>query len=396
MPTDPHHDPPHGPHHGPPHPPTPQAPAPRPSLLTPLLLAALLLAVVWRELPWRPGSLHDPTAAPREITARGELSDLERSTIEIFEATRGGVVHITTTEKRAVITRLGVSVQEVEHGTGSGFLWSADGYIVTNYHVLADGSERAFVRLADGDLVEGFFVGGDPDHDLAVLKIDPTGRDLHPVPLGRSVDLRVGQSVFAIGNPFGFDWTLTTGVVSGLERSILSVTRTPIEGVIQTDAAINPGNSGGPLLDSAGRLIGINTAIYGPAGVNLGIGFAVPVETVNRIVPALIATGLAPRAGLGVTLVADTVARSEGLEGVVIREVAPGSAAQRAGLRSLGQDADGTQGLDVIVAVDGRRVGRRADLLRALAAHAPGDTVTLAVRRDGRTVDIEVVLQNVR
>lgn len=392
MPT----DPPHGPPRVPAHPPAPVTPGPRRSLLTPLLLAALLLAVVWRELPWGPGNLHDPTVTPREITARGELSDVERSTIEIFEATRGGVVHITTTERRTVRTRLGVSVREVERGTGSGFVWSADGYIVTNFHVVADGSERAFVRLADGDLVEGFFVGGDPNHDLAVLKIDPTGRDLRPVPLGRSIDLRVGQSVFAIGNPFGFDWTLTTGVVSGLERSILSVARTPIEGVIQTDAAINPGNSGGPLLDSAGRLIGINTAIYGPAGVNLGIGFAVPVETVNRVVPVLIAKGVAPRAGLGVYMVADAVARSEGIEGVVIREVTPGSAAQRAGLRSLGEDAQGTRGLDVIVAVDGRSVKRQADLLGALAAHGPGDTVTLTIRRDGRTVEIDVVLQDVR
>ena len=358
--------------------------------VTPLLLTAVLAALLWRALPLGPWRLLDPGATPRAVTPRGELAELERSTIELFEGAKPSVVHITTTARRAIRTWLGTRIREVAQGTGSGFVWSADGYVVTNFHVV-EGASRLFVQLPDQDLAEGFVVGGDRDHDLAVLRIDPSGRDLRPLLLGTSADLRVGQSVFAIGNPFGFDWTLTTGVISGLERSILSVSEVPIDGVIQTDAAINPGNSGGPLLDSAGRLIGVNTAIYSPSGASAGIGFAVPVDTINAIVPSIIATGRPPRAGLGIRMVPDRIAAREGVEGVVVWEVAPGSPAERAGLRSLNEES-----MDVIVSVDDHRVRCQADVAAALEGRRVGESVPLRVLREARLIDLQVELADRR
>jgi len=358
-------------------------------------LAAVLLALVWREIPWV-GRLRDPDAQPRQVTPRGDLASAEATTIEIFEAARPAVVHITTTQRQAVRTLFGTRAREVEAGSGSGFLWDDEGYVVTNYHVLG-GATRVYVQLDGGEEVEGFVVGGDPDHDLAVLKIDSRGRDLRPIPLGASDDLQVGQSVYAIGNPFGFDWTLTTGVISGLERSILAVSGTLIDGVIQTDAAINPGNSGGPLLDSAGRLIGVNTAIHSPTGASAGIGFAVPVDTVNRVVPTIIAHGRPSRPGLGVWLVPDHQVAAAGLSGLVISKVSPGGAADRAGLRGLERSRNGDIQVDVILEVDGRPMRGQADLQEALRDKEIGDRVLLDLLRDGdRRERIELELQDVR
>src|SRR5688572_20773324 len=234
------------------------------------------------------GSATAVVAEPRAITPRGDLSSDEQSTIELFKRTSPSVVHVTSVDVRR--GRLSLNMFEIPQGTGSGFIWDSEGHVVTNFHVIQNGS-RAEVTLNDNTVWRASIVGTAPDKDVAVLKIDAPRDKLTKIMVGVSNNLQVGQKVFAIGNPFGLDQTLTTGVISGLGREIQSVTKRPIQGVIQTDAAINPGNSGGPLLDSAGRLIGVNTAIYSPSGAYAGIGFAVPVDIVNRIVPQLVSHG---------------------------------------------------------------------------------------------------------
>src|SRR5690606_1833579 len=228
-----------------------------------------------------------PAPEPRIVTPRGELGADEKATIELFRNARDSVVFISTRQRVTDFwTR---NVYSVPRGSGSGLVWDEAGHIVTNYHVIR-GASSAQIQLADGREFSATLVGVSPQHDLAVLKIG--GADcVAParVPIGTSHDLQVGQNGFAIGNPFGLDWTLTRGIVSALDRSLPNENGPDIDHLIQTDAAINPGNSGGPLLDSAGRLIGINTAIYSPSGASAGIGFAVPVDTVMRVVPQLIA-----------------------------------------------------------------------------------------------------------
>jgi len=225
---------------------------------------------------------------PRVVQARGNLAEDEKSTIELFENSRDSVVFITTRQR--VMDAWTRNIFSVPSGTGSGFIWDDHGHIITNFHVIKGASE-ATIRLADGRDYKASLVGASPAHDIAVLKIGIGFQRPAPVPIGTSNDLKVGQKVFAIGNPFGLDWTLTTGIVSALDRSLPGGDGRTIDNLIQTDAAINPGNSGGPLLDSAGRLIGINTAIYSPSGASAGIGFAVPVDTVNRVVPQIISRG---------------------------------------------------------------------------------------------------------
>jgi S1-C subfamily serine protease len=236
---------------------------------------------------------------PRVVQARGNLAEDERSTIELFENSRDSVVFITTRQR--VMDAWSRNIFSVPSGTGSGFIWDDLGHIITNLHVIKGASE-AIVRLADGRDYKASLVGASPAHDIAVLKIGIGFQRPAPVPLGSSHDLKVGQKVFAIGNPFGLDWTLTTGIVSALDRSLPGSDGRTIDNLIQTDAAINPGNSGGPLLDSAGRLIGINTAIYSPSGASAGIGFSVPVDTVNRVVPQIISRGKYIRPALGITV----------------------------------------------------------------------------------------------
>jgi len=358
-----------------------------------LLLVGLVLMAAWQSIPLIQAELLASRAEPRVVTPRGNLAEDERSTIALFEQARDSVVFIATTER--VLNPWTRNALQVPRGTGSGFVWDHLGHVVTNDHVIA-GASGAVVRLADGRAYNAVLVGTSPAHDLAVLRIGVgTGRP-EPLPIGTSHDLRVGQKVFAIGNPFGLDWTLTTGIISALNRELPTETGAVIERLIQTDAAINPGNSGGPLLDSAGRLIGVNTAIYSPSGASAGIGFAVPVDTVNRVVPRLIAQGRYIRPSLGIRaeeqLNAALSARL-GIEGVFVLEVESGSAAERAGIRParLGRDA-GFQTGDVILEVEGRPLRRVAELLSALDRHAPGDTITLTILRDGARLGIAVTL----
>lgn len=355
-----------------------------------LLLAVIVVLVFSQVKPWLFG-VHDRTAAPRAVTPRGDLADDERSTIELFREVSPSVVYITSLRMGRDFS---FNVLEIPQGAGSGFVWDANGYIVTNFHVI-QGAQAADVTLADHSTWPAQLVGTEPDKDLAVLKIEAPPDRLPAIAIGASGDLQVGQKVFAIGNPFGFDQTLTTGVISGLGREIESVTARPIAGVIQTDAAINPGNSGGPLLDSAGRVIGINTAIVSPSGAYAGVGFAVPIDAVNRIVPQLIRDGRVRKAGLGITPAEDSVAGRLGVEGVLILAVARGGAADRAGLQPTRIDARGTIVLgDVIVAIDGQPVRELRDLYRILDAHEIGDPVELRIRRRGAgEIRVDVTLQ---
>ncbi len=320
----------------------------------------------------------------------------ERATIALFRESQASVAFITTTEQQVDFWNRTVSGQAT--GTGSGFVWDDQGHIVTNYHVVepvvGSRSGEITVTIHDKNLV-GTLVGAAPELDLAVVRVTTSKADLQPLPVGGSADLEVGQKVFAIGNPFGLDHTLTTGIVSALGRTITSVLNTPIEGVIQTDAAINPGNSGGPLLDSSGRLIGVNTAIYSPSGANAGIGFAVPVDTVNRVVPQLIKFGRMRRPVIGVRLdsrLDGLVARRFGIRGAVIMSVEKGSAAARAGLAGVDMDRNSISVGDVITEIDGRTVTSQGDLSGRLSYIDPGATVNVKVWRDGKTRTVRITL----
>jgi len=353
-----------------------------------LILAALFLYTQVRN--WFAG-VYNKGAVPRAVTPRGDLAEDEKGTIELFKATSPSVVYITSLAVQPDF--FSFRALEIPRGTGSGFIWDRDGYIVTNYHVIAE-SQAARVTLADQSTWSAHLVGAEPDKDIAVLKIDAPSRLLPPIAIGTSNDLLVGQKVFAIGNPFGFDQTLTTGVISGLGREIVSGTNRPIQGVIQTDAAINPGNSGGPLLDSAGRVIGINTAIVSPSGAYAGIGFAVPVDPVNRIVPQIIRGEPVRKPGLGVQIADDYLARRLGLKGVLVLLVMPDSAAEKAGLRPTQRTRTGRTILgDVIVGADDKPIQDCDDLFRILDDHKVGDTVSITVRRDDREIEVPVTLQ---
>jgi S1-C subfamily serine protease len=333
----------------------------------------------------------DPVVQPRAVAPRGPLSADERNTIDVFESVSPSVVYITTVQYvRDFFNR---NVMRVPQGTGSGFIWDEQGRVVTNYHVIA-GAGEAMVRLGDQRSFTARLVGASPDHDLAVLQIDVPTDLPRPIPVGSSAELRVGQTVLAIGNPFGLDHTLTTGIVSALNREVENEAGGVIDNVIQTDAAINPGNSGGPLIDSAGRLVGINTMIYSPSGAYAGVGFAVPVDTINRVVPRLIAYGQYVRPTLGIEA-RDDVSRQllGGEPGVVILRVAAGSPAARAGLRPAEQTAAGRVRLgDVIEAIDGRPTESMATLVNLLDAREFGDRVTLTVRRGEQRVEVPVTL----
>lgn len=328
-------------------------------------------------------SLTAHAQSPRPVAPRGALLAEELNNIAVFKATSPAVVNITTLGLERDFFSL--NVQQVPRGTGTGFVWDDRGHIVTNFHVI-QGANAARVTLADQSSYKAELVGAFPDRDLAVLKIDAPKAKLPPIPLGSSKELQVGQKVYAIGNPFGLDQTLTTGLISALNREIESVTRRNIRGAIQTDAAINPGNSGGPLLDSAGRLIGVNTSIYSPSGASAGIGFAIPVDEVNRIVPRLIRDGRFQRPAIGVTGGPEGMSRLLKLpKGVPLVAVAPGSPAQKAGLRAFARGADGIVPGDVITAVNDEPVADLDDMLTAFERYQPGDRVTLTLWRAGQT-----------
>jgi S1-C subfamily serine protease len=334
-----------------------------------------------------PARLKNVPADARPVVARGDLAADEKTTIELFEHARPSVVFITSLARRPINF---FEMTDVPQGAGSGFVWDRNGHIVTNFHVIRDASSLV-VTLADQSDWKATVVGAEPDKDLAVLRIAAPESKLPPLLLGTSHDLKVGQKVFAIGNPFGLDETLTTGIVSALGRTIDAVTGRKILNVIQTDAAINPGNSGGPLLDSAGRLIGINTQIASPSGASAGIGFAVPVDTVNEVVPQLIAHGRVLRPRLGISPAPEGVVRRLGVSGVLVLEVQQGTGAAKAGLRGTQRGADGTVEIgDIIVGVAGKKVESYDDLVTALEKQKIGDTVPVRILRgDGeKTVDV--------
>ncbi len=336
------------------------------------------------DLPLRAQAAQRPTA---------ELSPSEQATVDLFEEVAPSVVYITTlAERRNLFT--GVAT-EVRRGTGSGFVWDDAGHVVTNLHVV-EGASGLSVVLHDQETYRAQSVGVSRGHDLAILKIDAPANVLQAIDIGRSEGLRVGQSVFAIGNPFGLSATLTTGIISALGREIAAVGGGTIEDVIQTDAAINPGNSGGPLLDSAGRLIGVNTAIYSPSGASAGIGFAVPVDTVRRVVPQIIEKGgyTPPQLGIRVSEELNIAARRRlGIRGVVVRDVDPGTGAARAGLRGTTRAADGRLLLgDVIQAVEGDAVSNLGELWTVLDRYEANDEVAVTILRDGQTRAVTVRL----
>lgn len=360
------------------------------SLFPWLVIVALALAWLYYTRDAQPPL--DPTAKPRAVTPRGSLADDERNSIRVFETISPAVVYITSVEMRRNLFSL--NIHAIPKGTGSGFIWDKDGRIVTNFHVIED-ANRIEVTLADGSNWKASLIGTAPDKDIAVLQISaPPGR-LKPIPVGNSVNLRVGQKVYAIGNPFGLDQTMTSGIVSAIGREIKAVTGRTIHGMIQTDAAINPGNSGGPLLDSSGRLIGVNTAIFSPSGASAGIGFAVPVEAVNSVVPEVIRFGKVIRPGLGVSIAHDSLARRLGVEGVLIVEVKPGSAAESAGLRGTRRENGGIVFGDIIVGVNGAPVPDFNALRDELDRYKVGDSVDLEIIRDQQRMRITARLEEV-
>ena len=330
-------------------------------------------------------------AVPRAVTPRGALAADELANVELFRKTSPSVVHITTLETQRDL--FSMNVQQVPRGTGTGFVWDTQGHIVTNFHVI-QGANSARVTLADQSSFDATLVGAFPDRDLAVLRIEAPKAKLPPITLGSSRDLLVGQRVYAIGNPFGLDQTLTTGIISALNREIESFNSRTIRGVIQTDAAINPGNSGGPLLDSAGRLIGVNTQIASPSGASAGIGFAIPADEVNRIVPRLIRDGRFVRPALGVSAGSPALQQALKLpKGVVVVQVGANSPAAKAGLQPFkrGNRGEVVQG-DVITAINDEPVADLDAMLSTLERHAPGDTITLSVWRAGQTRKQSVLL----
>jgi S1-C subfamily serine protease len=334
----------------------------------------------------------NPDAAPRTVTARGDLAGDERNTIEVFKNNSASVVYVTSTTLRRGLFSL--NAVEIPQGTGSGFVWDQEGRIVTNYHVISD-ANTVRITMADNSTWKAVLVGASPDKDIAVLQINAPKNLLQPITIGDSTNLLVGQKVFAIGNPFGLDRTITSGIISALGRQIKSVSGRTIHGMIQTDAAINPGNSGGPLLDSAGRLIGVNTAIYSPSGTYAGIGFAVPVAEVNRVVPDLIKFGRIIRPGIGATLADDNVNANLGVEGVLILDLEKNGPADKAGLRPTSQYMGEIILGDIITAVAGVKVDSYDSLSTELERFQVGDEVLLTILRDGETLEVAVRLEAV-
>ncbi len=365
------------------------------------ILLIVVAAMVFQYIGLIPSSMYNPFAQSRIVTPRGDLAEDEKATIELFSKAKPAVAHITSTTVQR--DRFNFNPLEIPLGTGSGFLWDEEGHIVTNNHVVK-GATRLLVTLGNSPQMEARLVGTEPEKDIAVLKIDVRRGSLNPLDIGSSHDLQVGQKVFAIGNPFGLDQTLTTGVISGLGREIDSsdergVSR-PIQDVIQIDAAINPGNSGGPLLDSSGRVIGINTAIISPSGVYAGIGFAVPIDIINIIVPQIIRTGRAARPALGISIIPDTLTdglRERGListEGVLVGEsVSPSAAA--AGLHTTRVLRDGNAVLgDIIIAIDHHPVRDTPSLFKIIDRYQVGQTVNVTIVREGAESTLSVVLQD--
>jgi len=360
-----------------------------PVLVLFLGLALLLGGLVYWFWPGR--SVSGPAQA-RAVTPAGKLADDEQATIQIFKNASPSVVHVTNLAVQR--TSFSLNAQTIERGVGTGFVWDDNGHIVTNYHVV-QGANLARVVFQDGTSYETRQIWTYPDKDIAVLQVQAPKSKLVPITVGSSHDLQVGQKTFAIGNPFGLDQTLTTGVVSALGREMTSPNNHPIRGVIQTSAAINPGNSGGPLLDSSGRLIGMNTAILSESGSFAGIGFAIPVDEINRVVPQLVNNGKVVRPRLGVQIAEDEQAHQLGVkEGALVVRVFPGSPAEAAGLQGVREDDAGHITLgDVIVAVDDKPIKAGKDLFSVLEQYQPGTTVTVGYLRGGKKQETKATLE---
>lgn len=320
---------------------------------------------------------------PRAVTPRGPLLASEQAQISLFENVAPSVAYITTEH----LQRTSLFTAAVAQGAGSGFIWDNQGHVVTNHHVVA-GARRVTVQLDAGKPINAKVIGVAPEYDLAVVKLAEVPRDLRPIPLGTSRDLRIGQSVYAVGNPFGLSRTLTQGLVSALDRHLPTSQSREIAGAIQTDAAINPGNSGGPLLDSSGRLIGVTTAIRGSSAQSSGVGLAIPVDLVNRVVPFLIARGKAPQPAIGISAVDPAVAARVGLSGVVILDVRARTPAAEAGLK--GVDRQKGEPGDIIVAVNGRPVDSIGLFAAELDRAGIGGIAELTVQRDGQERKVRV------
>jgi S1-C subfamily serine protease len=371
------------------------------SLITVLAVIAFIIVGVLliREYSARRAAQQLAADAATEVVTRGDLSDLEKTNISIYKRSRPSVVHITTL---GLEEDYSMNVQEVPWGTGSGYVWDKQGHIVTNFHVITrqtngqyELANAAKVTLANGHVYDASLEGAAADYDLAVLKIDASADELFPLQRGKSSTLKVGQIAYAIGNPFGLDQTFTMGVISALGREMKSPTKHVIKNVIQTDAPINPGNSGGPLIDSAGLLIGVNTAIYSPSGSSAGIGFAIPVDTVIRIVPQLIEHHKVVRSGLGLTALPDEFSKQNNIDGAPVLAVRPGGPAHKAGLQPIRRGP--RRGLvlgDVIEGINGALVHSRSDLLDLLEEHQPGETVKVRVRRNQASQEVAVVLDD--
>jgi S1-C subfamily serine protease len=356
------------------------------NILPYVVIALLCLVLVWKMWP------SAPPAESRTVTPRGELAEVEKSTIALFKESLPSVVHINTLQVQSNPFSFDRE-KMVPTGTGSGYIWDHAGHIVTNNHVIA-GADAAQVVLSDQSTGWAKLVGRDPKTDIAVLRITMAANKLRPIPLGESNNLQVGQSVFAIGNPFGLSGSLTTGIVSGLGRSIKEDNNTIIHGLIQTDAAINPGNSGGPLLDSAGRLIGMNTAILSPSGAYAGVGFAIPVDKVKVIVEGLINNRPVAWSSTGIQEAPDQLAKAQGIKGVWVLDVQPDSPAYKAGLKPTTRDKEHTYCIgDVIVAINGNPVHSVKELYFLLRKLPEQHEFTLTVLRDGELIEKKVTLK---
>lgn len=331
----------------------------------------------------------EQTTPPVPPPSPGAFIEDERNTIDVFEASSPATVFVT---QRQIVRDWARGRVEVPRGSGSGFIWDTSGHVVTNFHVV-DGSSSHVVTLSDGTEYPATFVGGEPRKDIAVLKIDAPTDKLVAIRLPpEDHELRVGQKAVAIGNPFGLDNTLTVGVISALGREVEGYGGVTIRDMIQTDASINPGNSGGPLLDSRGRLLGMNTMIFSRSGASAGIGFAVPTPTIKRVVSQIIEHGRPLNVGLGVSLLQDYQARRLGIRGVIIREVSQESPAAEAGLRGMRRTTRGIALGDVIVAIDDEPITRFDDLYQILDQRAPGDVVTVRFLREGQTREVEIAV----
>jgi S1-C subfamily serine protease len=352
------------------------------------------IGLIFFFIPYIENYIIKENVKPHVVTARGELSNIEKTNIELFRQASPSVVYITTlTEMVNVWTR---DITRIPRGTGSGFIWDNHGHIITNYHVLQGASEIR-IGLSDHRTFKAILVGASPDDDIAVLRMPIVPNMPSPLPIGSSHDLNVGQMMYAIGNPFGLDQTLTTGIVSALDRSLFNDNGSQIKGLIQTDAAINPGNSGGPLLDSAGRVVGINTAIYSPLGVYAGIGFAVPVDTVNRIVPQLISHGKYERPKLGITIDSELnkrITEQYNIKGVAVIEVHKGSSAEAAGLKGVEMmDSAHLIPGDIILGIDSHEIDSINTLLNTLDNYTIGDSIKLRYLRGKREHTISIILK---